>query len=141
MATRGRPPCFRTHGGRACMGRIDVDARARCRGEPHESPLRIDRRAAAGERDRTAGELRRLAVDDSLPRTMMAAIVLALSTFISEDLACLAAGALVARGEMRFAVATLACGLGIAAGDLLLFGAGRLFTPFAERRWPAQIAA
>ncbi len=50
---------------------------------------------------------------------------LALSTLVSEDLACIAAGVLVARGTLGFLPATLACFLGILGGDLLLYLAGR----------------
>lgn len=56
---------------------------------------------------------------------------LALATLASEDLACLAAGALVAKGSVGFAPAVVACGLGIWLGDLALAaigrGAGRVF--------------
>jgi membrane protein DedA with SNARE-associated domain len=56
---------------------------------------------------------------------------LALFTLASEDLACIAAGALVARGELGFVPATLACLLGIWLGDvgLALLGRG------AARSW------
>lgn len=50
---------------------------------------------------------------------------LAVATLISEDLACIAAGLLVARGVVDFGPATLACAGGIFAGDLLLVGLGR----------------
>ncbi|MFN7934002.1 MAG: VTT domain-containing protein [Bryobacteraceae bacterium] len=55
-------------------------------------------------------------------------IMISLSTFASEDLALLAAGALVARGRHRFLPATIACILGIFFGDLILYALGR----FAE---------
>ncbi|HEX6850257.1 MAG TPA: VTT domain-containing protein [Candidatus Polarisedimenticolaceae bacterium] len=50
---------------------------------------------------------------------------LALFTLASEDLACIAAGVLVARGELGFFPATLACLLGIWVGDVALALAGR----------------
>ncbi len=50
---------------------------------------------------------------------------LALGTLVSEDAACLAAGVLVARGQLEFGAASAACLLGIFVGDLLLFAAGR----------------
>ncbi|HXW05645.1 MAG TPA: VTT domain-containing protein [Vicinamibacterales bacterium] len=50
---------------------------------------------------------------------------LALATLVSEDLACIAAGMLVAGGQLGFASAVGGCFCGIAAGDLLLFVAGR----------------
>jgi pimeloyl-ACP methyl ester carboxylesterase/membrane protein DedA with SNARE-associated domain len=51
--------------------------------------------------------------------------LLAFATLISEDLTCIAAGILVAQGRIGFVPATAACYLGIVAGDLLLFWAGR----------------
>jgi membrane protein DedA with SNARE-associated domain len=51
--------------------------------------------------------------------------LLALGTLASEDLTCLAAGVLVAQGRLSLISATLACLLGIFAGDMLLFLAGR----------------
>lgn len=70
---------------------------------------------------------------------------LALATLVSEDLTCLTAGLLVARGDLAFWPATLACFLGIFVGDLLLVGLGRwagragLEAP-AVRRWIAPEA-
>ena len=52
-------------------------------------------------------------------------VALALATLVSEDLACIAAGLLVARGAFGLPAASLACFLGILGGDLLLFLAGR----------------
>jgi membrane protein DedA with SNARE-associated domain len=48
-------------------------------------------------------------------------------TFVSEDLACLAAGGLAAAGRLSFPEATAACFIGIFAGDMMLYWAGRLF--------------
>jgi membrane protein DedA with SNARE-associated domain len=48
-------------------------------------------------------------------------------TFVSEDVACLSAGGLAASGRLSFAEATAACFLGIFAGDMMLYWAGRLF--------------
>jgi membrane protein DedA with SNARE-associated domain len=53
-------------------------------------------------------------------------ILLALSTLLAEDLTCLAAGALVASGQVGYVEATLACLFGIVLGDLGLYGVGRL---------------
>jgi membrane protein DedA with SNARE-associated domain len=50
---------------------------------------------------------------------------LALATLVSEDLTCLAAGALVAQGKIAFVPATGACFAGIFVGDVLLFLCGR----------------
>ena len=71
---------------------------------------------------------------------------LALSTLVSEDLACVAAGALIARGDLSPLSGVLACAIGIFGGDCALwacgrFGAGvlsRLGTMGrAPRWWPA----
>lgn len=59
----------------------------------------------------------------SSPPAVLAA--LALGTLVSEDLTCVAAGLLVARGDLSFAAASLACLIGIFVGDLLLVAAGR----------------
>jgi membrane protein DedA with SNARE-associated domain len=58
-----------------------------------------------------------------------AGILLALfiATFVSEDLACLTAGSLAAAGRIDLASAMGACFAGIFVGDLLLYGAGRVF--------------
>lgn len=52
-------------------------------------------------------------------------IALALGTLLSEDLACIAAGVLVAQGRVEFVPAVAACLAGIFAGDLSLYLAGR----------------
>jgi membrane protein DedA with SNARE-associated domain len=51
---------------------------------------------------------------------------LAFATLLSEDLACIAAGALVASGDVRTLDAIAACAVGIYAGDLGLWLAGRV---------------
>lgn len=53
--------------------------------------------------------------------------LIALATFISEDLTCFAAGLLVAQGTMGFLPAALACTLGIVLGDVGLYIIGRVF--------------
>jgi membrane protein DedA with SNARE-associated domain len=60
---------------------------------------------------------------------------LALGTLITEDLACIAAGVLIAQGRIPFLEGTLACLAGIFAGDMMLFMAGRLVGPRALQ-WP-----
>lgn len=66
-------------------------------------------------------------------------LVIAASTLISEDLTCIAAGVLVAQGQISFALGAFACFAGIFAGDVLLFLAGRyLGRPVLDRgplRW------
>jgi membrane protein DedA with SNARE-associated domain len=64
--------------------------------------------------------------------------LLALATFASEDAACIAAGALVARGQLGFVPAALGCVLGIFAGDVGLFVAGRTVGRRATRWWPVR---
>jgi membrane protein DedA with SNARE-associated domain len=74
---------------------------------------------------------------------MFELITLALGTLISEDVACITAGLLIASGRHSFFAATLACIIGIYAGDLLYYGVGRLIgTQFLNRfgkRWEKQI--
>ena len=53
-------------------------------------------------------------------------VSIALATFVSEDLACIATGALVARKTIGFVPGVLACFAGIFGGDLLLFLLGRI---------------
>lgn len=59
------------------------------------------------------------------PLVLFAALFFA--TFVSEDAACLAAGALAANGQIGFASAVAACFLGIFAGDIALYWTGRVF--------------
>ena len=64
-------------------------------------------------------------------------LALALATFASEDLACLAAGAMIAAGQIGLLPGIIACALGIYTGDLLLYFAGRAGAPIARRFVPA----
>jgi membrane protein DedA with SNARE-associated domain len=69
---------------------------------------------------------------------------LAAATLVSEDLACAAAGVLVRNGEIGFVAATLACALGILAGDIGLWGLGRGAAVFGARsprlgRWLSRL--
>jgi membrane protein DedA with SNARE-associated domain len=52
-------------------------------------------------------------------------LLIALATLISEDLTCIATGALIAAGKIGFLPGALACVAGIYFGDLLLYLAGR----------------
>jgi membrane protein DedA with SNARE-associated domain len=52
-------------------------------------------------------------------------LLIAFATFISEDLTCIATGALIAAGKIGFLPGVLACAAGIFFGDLLLYSAGR----------------
>jgi pimeloyl-ACP methyl ester carboxylesterase/membrane protein DedA with SNARE-associated domain len=64
--------------------------------------------------------------------------LLAASTLVSEDLACIGAGVLVSQGRLDFWLASLACFLGICFGDFSLFLAGRLFGRRALRAAPLR---
>jgi hypothetical protein len=57
---------------------------------------------------------------------MLLLIGLAASTLLSEDAACLTAGALIRGGRVSAWTGVVACALGIYAGDVLLWCAGRL---------------
>ena len=63
-------------------------------------------------------------------------IIIILSTFISEDLTCIGAGLLAARGLIGFWPATFACLIGIFIGDMALYAAGRLFGLRAVKKAP-----
>jgi membrane protein DedA with SNARE-associated domain len=65
-------------------------------------------------------------------------IAIALATFVSEDLTCIATGALIAGGQIGFVPGVLACAAGIYFGDLLLYAVGRLAGgPLVRRFVPA----
>lgn len=63
-------------------------------------------------------------------------LALALSTLVSEDLACVAAGLLVSDGRAGFLLVTLACLTGIFVGDMTLFLIGK-FVGKKALRWRA----
>ncbi len=65
-------------------------------------------------------------------------LALALATFASDDLACVAGGLLVAAGRLDFWAATLACFTGIVVGDLILVAVGRGLGRAALQRWPLR---
>jgi membrane protein DedA with SNARE-associated domain len=62
-------------------------------------------------------------------------LLIAIATFASEDLTCIATGALIASGKIAFVPGVLACLTGIYAGDLLLYFAGRLIGRRVLRRF------
>jgi membrane protein DedA with SNARE-associated domain len=62
-------------------------------------------------------------------------LALMLGTFVSEDLACIAAGLLIREGRIGFAAAGAACALGILVGDVGLWCVGRA-SRRALGRWP-----
>ena len=57
---------------------------------------------------------------------VLAMVLIAVATLVSEDLTCIATGLLVARGSLEFLPATFACAAGIFFGDLGLYALGRL---------------
>lgn len=52
-------------------------------------------------------------------------LLLAVSTFISEDLACILGGVLAANGQLAFPLAVIGCVLGIWIGDVAIYWLGR----------------
>ena len=65
-------------------------------------------------------------------------LTLAVGTFVSEDLACVSAGMLVAEGRAGFPLVACACFVGIVVGDVLLFLAGRWIGRAALERAPLR---
>ncbi|GAB5413747.1 MAG: hypothetical protein Cons2KO_13500 [Congregibacter sp.] len=65
-------------------------------------------------------------------------LMLALATYVSEDLACIAAGLMVARGLLDFVPASAVCLIGIYSGDLLLYLSGRIFGSAVVHRAPLR---
>jgi membrane protein DedA with SNARE-associated domain/pimeloyl-ACP methyl ester carboxylesterase len=65
-------------------------------------------------------------------------LLLAAATLISEDLVCIGAGLMAAQGRLSYFLAAFACLLGIYAGDLLLFLAGRWLGRAALARAPLR---
>ena len=65
-------------------------------------------------------------------------VLIALATLVSEDLACIGAGMMAARGIIGFLPATAAAYVGIVVGDLMLYGAGRLIGRPAVHRAPIR---
>lgn len=64
---------------------------------------------------------------------------IAVSTFVSEDLACISAGVLISQGKIGYVDGLAACLTGIFLGDLLLFAAGRLLGPkLLSKSWVAR---
>ncbi len=66
-------------------------------------------------------------------------LLIVLATFVSEDLACIGAGLLIARGSLPWTAGIGACLVGLVAGDLLLYAGGRVIgrpvTRVAPFRW------
>ena len=72
------------------------------------------------------------------PALLVAFLLLAAATLVSEDLTCIGAGLLVAQGRLGFVTATLACFVGIFVGDMLLYLAGRWLGRPALKRAPLR---
>jgi membrane protein DedA with SNARE-associated domain len=66
---------------------------------------------------------------------MLTFFAIALGTFASEDLTCVATGLLIQRGQIGVTEGILACTLGIFVGDVGLWAVGRLFGT-AALAWP-----
>ena len=66
------------------------------------------------------------------------AVALIAATFVSEDAACAAAGALIAGGELRAPLAIGACAFGIFGGDMMLWVIGRAGAGLLARNWFAR---
>jgi membrane protein DedA with SNARE-associated domain len=66
---------------------------------------------------------------------MLTFLAIALGTFASEDLTCVATGLLIQRGQIGVTEGILACTLGIFVGDVGLWVIGRLFGR-AALAWP-----
>jgi membrane protein DedA with SNARE-associated domain len=64
--------------------------------------------------------------------------MIALATFVSEDLTCIGAGLLVTTGRIGFVPASAACLAGIFVGDLNAFLAGRVFGRAVLARAPMK---
>lgn len=69
---------------------------------------------------------------------LLVLLLAVLGTLVSEDLTCIAVGALVAQGRLEFLPGTLACFVGIYVGDLMLFVAGRFLGRRALDHWPLR---
>ena len=70
---------------------------------------------------------------------MLTFFSLMFGTLVSEDLACITAGLLIQRGQIGASSGVAACALGIFAGDVGLWGIGRVFGAAAlEWLWIAQ---
>ena len=63
-------------------------------------------------------------------------VIIMLATLVSEDLTCIGAGLLAARGLIGFWPATIACLVGIFVGDVALYLAGRFLGRAAVRKAP-----
>lgn len=65
-------------------------------------------------------------------------LLLVAATFVSEDLTCIGAGLLIARGSLPWTAGVAACFVGILLGDLMLYGGGRVVGRPISRIAPAR---
>ena len=65
-------------------------------------------------------------------------VYLALATLVSEDLTCIGAGLLAAKGVIGYIPATLACLAGIFLGDILLYLSGRVLGRKGAQKAPLR---
>ncbi len=75
---------------------------------------------------------------DLRARVLLMVVLLAIATLISEDITCITAGILAARGMLGLFPATLGCFLGIFIGDTGLYLLGRVLGPGALRSAPLK---
>ncbi|MCA9740782.1 alpha/beta fold hydrolase [candidate division KSB1 bacterium] len=64
--------------------------------------------------------------------------LLIIATFVSEDLTCIGAGLMIAKGTIGFFSGTLACFIGIFVGDLGLYWAGKFLGRPSTRKAPMR---
>jgi membrane protein DedA with SNARE-associated domain len=69
---------------------------------------------------------------------LVLAATLIVATFVSEDAACVAAGALIARGDLNGPVGVAACAAGIFLGDMGLWLIGRAGARILKWKWLAS---
>jgi membrane protein DedA with SNARE-associated domain/pimeloyl-ACP methyl ester carboxylesterase len=93
--------------------------------EHGRAPKRVDATAERLAAAEPPFDPRRFQQEPSLALDVVFALLLALSTLVSEDLACVGGGLLIAAGRASATGAILGCLLGIFVGDLLLFLLGR----------------
>ena len=136
------PPDSLQRGPRSFIRRIDSNAlnpaqpvgrgpSSRNEGHSGETPLQPQPEAEHP----LVSALLPVAGEGSLVKLML---ILALSTLVSEDLTCIGAGMLAARGSIGFFPATVACFIGILLGDIMLYLAGRFIGRPALRYPPLK---
>lgn len=100
------------------------------RSRPESEPSRLARAAAPFDPS-TMPPLEGIAL-------ILIVLLLAVATFVSEDLTCIGAGLLVAQGRIEFIPASFGCFLGILLGDMGLYVLGRVIGRPALARAPLR---